>query len=434
MIAPLYALAPRAETALWIQSTFIALAALPLFFLARRRLGAWSACLVALGYLLYPLVHGPNLYDFHFITMTPFFIWTSVVLLEARRDWLAAATIACSLLIREDAAAGVAMIGAYLIMTRQRARVGLLLGAIGCTYVLLMKLVIMPGGLGHAGSFVQIYRGLLPKGADGFGAVVGTVLANPAFAFKTLLTSDKLVYVLQIATPLAFLPWLRPIGWVCSLPGVLFCLLVTHALPLIEISFQYTPHWTTYLFLALIVNVEWLEHGAQNEAPNALPTGVSAGAMPPTGELGVARKHAALATFALCMLLGSHQFGAILQQNTARAGYGAFVFGTTKAQEADYAALRALVAQVPKDARIVASETIVPHVSNRRYAYTLRIGVFDADYLLAVTEGVLSDERKRLQGELRGHRFGVVDVRRRFVLMRRGADAARNAAVLRTLR
>ena len=289
-----------------------------------------------------------------------------------------------------------------------------------------MKLVIMPGGLGHAGSFVEIYRGLLPKGADGFGAVVGTVLANPAFAFKTLLTSDKLVYVLQIATPLAFLPWLRPIGWVCSLPGVLFCLLVTHALPLIEISFQYTPHWTTYLFLALIVNVEWLEHGAQNEAPprtrSAIPEGVSAGAMPPLTELGTARKHAALATFALCMLLGSHQFGAILQQNTARAGYGAFVFGTTKAQEADYTALRALVAQVPKDARIVASETIVPHVSNRRYAYTLRIGVFDADYLLAVTEGALSDERKRLQGELRGHRFGVVDVRRRFVLMRRGAD------------
>ena len=414
-VAPIYGMLPRAETALWMQSVIVALAALPLFVIARRRLGAWSACLIAVGYLLYPPVHGPNLYDFHFIMFGPFFLWTSVMLLEARRDFLAAPVVVLSLLVREDIAAGVAMIGAYLIMTRQRPRAGLVLALLGCVYVGVVKLIIMPGGIHGGGSFVEIYRGLLPKDESGFGAVLGTVATNPAFTWKTLLTYDKLVYVLQLATPLALLPWLRPIGWVFSLPGLLFCLLVTHALPLIQISFHYTPHWTTYLFLALIVNVEWL--GQQGATPAH----------------GMAHKRAALATFALCMVLGSHQYGAIMQHNSMRAGFGPFVFGSTDAQRADYEALVAMIAQVPKDARIVASESLVPHVSNRRYAYTLRMGVFDAEYLLATTDDPIDADRKALTTELRGKTFGVIDARRRFVLMRRGADSARNAGVRRAL-
>ena len=417
LLAPIYARAPRAETLLWMQAAGVALAAVPLFFIARRRLGAWSACLLAIGYLLYPPVHGPTLFDFHFILLGPLCLWTSVALLEARRDWLAALAIALSLSVREDVAVGVAMIGAYLIMTRQRPRAGLLLCAIGCAYVGVTKLVIMPGKFAGAGSFVDIYGGLVPNGAKGFGAVLQTVLANPAFTWKTLLTYDKLLYALQIAAPLALLPWLRAIGWICSLPGLLFCLLATEALPLVQISFQYTPHWTTYLFLALIVNVEWLSQHAESEAH------------------GLSQKRAALAAFALCMLLGSHQFGGILQQNTLRAGFDVHGFGSTAEQRADYEAVRALVAKIPKDARVVASEYLVAQISNRRYAYSLRHGLADAEYLLLTTAtDPRDDEREPLSEALGGRAWGVVDVQRAFVLVQRGADPSRNARVRRSLK
>ena len=304
-----------------------------------------------------------------------------MVLLEARRDWLAAITLACCLLIREDSAAGVAMVGVVSDhdpatparrAAARRDRLQLRAGDEARDHA---------GQFGHAGSFVQIYRGLLPKGARRLrrrarhGAGQSGVRVQDA-AHRTTSSCTSL----QIATPLAFLPWLRPLGWVCSLPGVLFCLLVTHALPLIEISFQYTPHWTTYLFLALIVNVEWL--GAERGSGR-------------TGRRAQARRARDVRA---CMLLGSHQFGAILQQNTAACRLQRLCLRHDEgASRRDYAALRALIAQVPKDARIVASETIVPHVSNRRYAYTLRIGIFDADYLLALTDGDLPEERKRLR-------------------------------------
>jgi uncharacterized membrane protein len=306
------------------------------------------------------------------------------------------------------------MIGAYLIATKQRPRAGLVLGAISVAYVAVMKLVIMPGGFGKGGSFVDLYQNLLPAGGQGLFAVIATVVANPVYAFGTLLTYDKLIYALQIATPLAFLPWIRPIGLLCSLPGLFFCLL-TNALPLVQISFQYTPHWTTYLFMALVVNLQ------------ALGGDVSKSESSP-------RQRAALAALVLGMALCSHQFGAVMQQHTARAGYRNFVFGTTPERRADYRDVRALIAKMPRDARVVGSERIVPHVSNRRYAYTLRYGIYDAEYILAPINGLFNEERRELVNQLKGGHFGVVEVRGNFFLAKRAYNTAQNRALIPRLR
>ncbi len=413
VLTPIYALVPRAETLLWLQAVLVGFAALPLYLFAARRVGAWIACGVACAYLLYPPVHGPNLYDFHFLMLAPFFLWTSLYLFEARHDRLAALFVILSLLVREDAAVGVAMIGAFAIAERERPLAGLLLCVLGTVYTLVIKLVIMPAGA-QSGSFIELYQGLLPYGGKGLGAVLQTVVANPSFALGTLLSRTKLVYALEIAAPLAFLPWIRPIGWLCSIPGTFFCLLVTSAQPLHEISFQYTPHWTTYLFMALVANLQALapERDGRRDA----------------------RQRGALVALALAMTLCSHQFGAILQHGTARAGYNRFDFGTTPAQRTDYRDLRALIAEVPADAPIVASERIVPHVSNRRDAYTLRIGAYNARYLLSEIRGLLPEERRKLNKLLRSGRFGVSEVRGNFVLAQRGHDRKRNLAVLSRVR
>ena len=62
----------------------------PLFFLAKRRLGAWVACLIATMYLLYAPLHGSNLYDFHYQPLGVFFLWLTRYFLEERRDRWAA--------------------------------------------------------------------------------------------------------------------------------------------------------------------------------------------------------------------------------------------------------------------------------------------------------------------------------------------------------
>ena len=66
VIGIVYRFAPRPETLLVVQAVMLGFAAVPLFFLAKRRLGPWVACLLATSDLLYAPLHGSNLYDFHY--------------------------------------------------------------------------------------------------------------------------------------------------------------------------------------------------------------------------------------------------------------------------------------------------------------------------------------------------------------------------------
>ncbi|RLI26186.1 MAG: hypothetical protein DRO52_02925 [Candidatus Hecatellales archaeon] len=72
LLAPLYALSPRAETLLTLQSLSIALAAVPLYLITRDKLGSkYVALAVSAAYLLYLPIHELNWFDFHFEAFIP---------------------------------------------------------------------------------------------------------------------------------------------------------------------------------------------------------------------------------------------------------------------------------------------------------------------------------------------------------------------------
>jgi uncharacterized membrane protein len=411
-----YALCQRAETLLVIQAVLVAGAALPLFFYARRHVGAWTACLLAYVYLLYPPVHGANLYDFHYLPIGVFFLWLSLYALDSRRPILTVVAVLFTLSVREDVAAGLAIVGAYLLLTGQRPRAGLVVGAIGLGFFALMKLVVMPRVLGGESSFISLFHDLVPAGENSFGGVLKTAIGNPGYTLHTLIERDKLLYLLQIFTPLAFLPLRRPIGLLCCALGFLFTLLSTGYAPLIQTSFQYTADWTTYLFMAMVGNLVWISR----------PLAV--------GDVkGPARRKAWLLTLVVSTLIGSYEFGAVFQRNTIRGGFGPYTFGTSPTDLEHRKAIHVILAEIPPRAKIVASEQLVPQVSNRADAYTLRVGTYDADYLL-FSLPIYGDEQRNAFPLLQGNSFGVVDVREPYVLARRGAPTLRNAAVLARMR
>ncbi len=78
-----------------------------------------------------------------------------------------------------------------------------------------------------------------------------TVIGNPVFMLTSLLEPEKFLYLVQLGAPLCFFPWRRPVGYLVSIPGFFFTLLGTKYLPLVQISFQYTAHWTAFLFIAV---------------------------------------------------------------------------------------------------------------------------------------------------------------------------------------
>lgn len=414
VIAPIYYFAQRPETLLIFQSVMIGGAAIPLYAFAKRHVGRWSAAVVACAYLLYPPVHGSNLYDFHYLPLGVFFLWLVLYLVEAGHFKWAAFAVLVTLSIREDVAAALVVIGAYLVLAGTRPRAGLVVAAVSAGYFVLLKMILMPRVQGGE-SFLHQWHALAPDGAKSYGGVLMTVLANPVYTLTSLLEPEKYLYIAQIAAPLAFFPWRRPIGYFLSLPGFFFTLLSTDYLPLVQISFQYTAHWSAFLFIALVANLASLRRASfRGDAQ------------------GVFRYRAALAAIALSTVVTSYQYGAILQQNTARGGFGPYKFTSTEEDRQKYADLMSLVAKVPPMAKIVSAENIVPHVSSRPDSYTLRVGIFDAEYLLFSTP-VWGEELGNVNKALNGD-FGVVEIKGSFVLAKRGYSKDLNAKATRRIR
>ena len=86
VILPVYALIPRVETLLVIQSLVLAFAAVPLYFLGTKVSSQKSiGLLFAVLYLLSPLVEGVNWLDFHPEAFVPVAFLTALYAMETRR-------------------------------------------------------------------------------------------------------------------------------------------------------------------------------------------------------------------------------------------------------------------------------------------------------------------------------------------------------------
>ncbi|HEY2516057.1 MAG TPA: DUF2079 domain-containing protein, partial [Polyangiaceae bacterium] len=413
VMAPLYALFPGAETLLVIQATLMGAAAVPLFLYARRRLPEWVAAQVASMYLLYPPLHGAALYDFHYLPLGVFFLWLALYAIDSKRRVLAVVAALLAISVREDVAFSLAVMGAFLLLAGEAAVAGSILAAVGGVYFLVMKLGVMPRFKGGAESFVNQYAGLLPPGGQGFGAILGTMVENPGFTANVVLDRDKYPYVLQIFTPLLFLPLRYPIAVLLVAPGVIFTLLSTGYSPLVQISFQYTTYWTAFVFIGLVVALARLSR----------PLG-------PWGHEAPLRLQATMTSLLVATLFCTAFNGAFLRHDTVRGGFDAFRFGTTTDDLRRRGELARLVGEIPPSASVAASEFLVPHVSTRQDAYTIRFGTYDAEYLLFDVP-LNGDERAHVYPLLQSGAYGVVDDVGDLALAQRGHSTEGNAALLR---
>lgn len=358
LFIPFYAIHPGPETLLIIQALLVAFAAVPLYLFAATCLPPALAALIAIAYLFFPPLHGPVFYDFHWLTLATFFDFWLFYAIAARRKWLTVALIVVLYSIREDIAVDLAVLGLFLLLTRLRPRLGLVLFVVSAIWFGIDRFVIMP--LAGSWYFQNLYSGLFADGESTFGSVFKTILSNPLFFVTSFVNETKLLYVLHMLVPLAFLPFRRLPFALLILPGVFFTVMTTGYSPTVSISFQYTTHWIAYLFLA--TTLAFVVISRQQD--------------------GVPARRAALVTMLVAMLAHSFTFGAILQRATFVGGFGRIEFTMTEPERQRYAELKELLAMIPPDASVAATENETPHISTRRVAYPLRSAPGPVDYLL----------------------------------------------------
>jgi uncharacterized membrane protein len=412
LYAPFYAVYQHSESLLVVQAVTIATAAIPIYLVAKRRLGnAWAGLVIAYAYLIHAPMHGPVFYDFHFATLAPFWIAWVVYFYEVeRKGWLIATWI-CALLLREDTSAVLAAGCLFHLTQGKRVRWALIGGIVSALYFFVTKFMIMPlhRTWSDANSFTWMFQGLIPPGETGFKGVLRTLGSNPVFTFNSLLEQDKLTYIIKMMGPVLVLPFRHPRAWILFIPPAMFTLLSWGYKPLYQTFFQYTSNYTTYIFFAACVTMSWWR------SRDAV-----------LGERTLRMPAAVIAILATATVY-SFSHGAMFQRESFVGGFRQIRFEISKDDHRRHKDLYDLIKMIPRTASVAATEMEAPHVSNRRFCFTLRFTYEDADYLLMnLDEARSGTTHSILKGAIATGKYGYVGRRGNFALWKRGGDKARN--------
>ena len=409
LFLPIYALWPKPETLLVLQSFMLGLSALPLYGFARRHVSDAMAMAVAIAFLCYYPMHSANFSEFQNVPIATFFLFSLVWAAETRRWVLCGLATGAALLLREDIPIGVAVIGGFLLLTGYRSFPGFVIAAVALSYFVYLRFHVMD----DAGEwwYPNMYKDLWADGEKGYKSVIKTLITNPLFVLSKLIVEKKLVYLLHLLVPVAFLPARRWYLWAAFVPGIFLTLLVTNYDPPTLFSFHYVMHWAPFLFLAVPLALESIGKSLDS---------------------GVIRMRAAATTMVCASLVLTYNYGAFAaRSNSLKGGYNFIDFEYTPAEAERYRRLQTLVEMIPKDASVAATETVGPHVSSRVKMFTMRHGPQSADYVLASNKELkLSHTRPTLKSAIESGQYGVLRRSGEFLLLKKGADTSQNQQLL----
>ncbi|MBG0820629.1 DUF2079 domain-containing protein [Planomonospora sp. ID91781] len=226
VLAPLYWIHDGPQTLIVAQAVLLALAAVPVWHYAARRLGPVPAHLVAVAYAVsWPVAQTAG-FDFHEVAFVPLLSAIMIERFDAGRRGVAVLAALGLLLVKEDMGLLVAGFGVYLLVTRRRLE-GTAFVLLALAALVTIRGVLMPlAGAGETGFHWAYGR---------WGATVGEAAAG--------LARDPLGALWQFVSPeikvdtLAFLFW--PV-----LLTALFSPLTLMALPMIAERFLGDrPQW-----------------------------------------------------------------------------------------------------------------------------------------------------------------------------------------------
>ena len=254
LFVPLYWLWPSPLVLLWLQTLALGLAAWPLYLLARRHLWSdWAAVVIVLAYLLLPATQSVNMFDFHAVALSPFFMLWAIYFLDnaLRADvrktgflWLgikpphrrgeveadvplpnrergkgdggnrlskilysdyvlAGIFFILAMATKEDISLHVFMIGLYAIIFLRRRRIGTTLLVGGLIWAFVAFGVIIPANRvdGEQSAYVDYFPTLGETPLE----IALSPIARPGEFFRALNTQENVAALGMLTAPFAFL-------------------------------------------------------------------------------------------------------------------------------------------------------------------------------------------------------------------------------------
>jgi uncharacterized membrane protein len=358
LFVPIYLLWADPRVLLLAQVIAAALAVVPLFWFAREQLPTpWAGVLLSAAFLIYPALQHQTLTDFHGVALgTTAVMWAYFALLS-RRDLLLFCLLPVMLLIREDLTLVIVVMGVYAFFVQRRRRLGLILFALGLAASVLVIVVLIPT---FRGGRVFHYSDYYDYLGDSPLAMLRTLVAEPGVWLPRALYRPKLQLLVQLLLPVAFLPLLVPTIFLLGASALAYLFLVDYPFwPIYTLGTQYQALLMPFIFYGTVLAIGRLAAWVGSRRGWATVATRSEGTVAATAS-GV--------VLALC-LVTSILWGPMADE-AKRAEF--------RIDEQSLAE-RALLAQIPPDAGVVADDRFASYLSNREGFFILG-GLYDYAY------------------------------------------------------
>lgn len=209
-IALLYRIFDRVEFILLLQTMIISLGIIPTYILSKQKLGGvFIPFCLSIAYILNPVIHNPNLFDFHSVSLSIPMIIFLIYFSERNNISMMFLTFILILSCREDLAPLLFAYSIYLYLLRKRLRlpaVFLSLSIIWFMFTTNTSSVRNFLGLPEIiPSYTQAGRWDHIGGTDPLG-ILFHFFDNPMSLIKSIFNIENLKYLIKITAPFSFLP------------------------------------------------------------------------------------------------------------------------------------------------------------------------------------------------------------------------------------
>ncbi len=385
---PIYYLFPSPATLTVIMVTLVTAAGVVLYILARQYVVPQVARMITVSFYGATAILGPTLANFHDISQIPLLVFSLLLAMEKRWWWLFGILCFLILAVREDSGISLFGIGVYMVLSKRYPRIGIALCSLSFLYVVGLTNLIMPLFSDDVSKRFMLERfGQYASGEEASTLeIIWGMISNPWRLIVELFTplGTTISYLLGQWLPLAFIPAIAPASWtIAGFP--LLKLFLGQGKSVLALNIRYAMSVVPGLFYGAIL---WW--GGQSFANFTQPLDK----LEPR-KLRTKFQRFWLFCISISLLL------TFIYSNTelSRAFYfiwpdsfNPWVHVSLTRQWQHAGAIRSVLAKIPADASVSATNNIIPHLSGRRAIIRLPgLEIRDDRALVVKVEYIIAD-------------------------------------------
>ncbi len=262
LMLPFYMIFPHPVTLQILQGLLVTSGIIPVFLIARKYgFSLIHSSLFSAIYALYPAFTGGCSYDIHENCMLPAFLLWLIWAIEREKTIPMFVFATLTLLVKEDAAVYVAVIGLYLLLSDRSKKIrklGAVIFVAACVYFFAVCAYLNNNGLGIMD---WRYKDYMYSGGALITSIVVTAFTNPGYILSNLFTGEKLNFTVQTLGVLGFVPLVsrKLARYILLIPFVLVNLMPEYVYQH-SIFFQYVFGSCTLLIWLFIMNLSELSY------------------------------------------------------------------------------------------------------------------------------------------------------------------------------